>query len=42
MKVSKSPEEVEHSSSLFLETHGFPQCLGTIDKTHIEVKEPII
>ena len=31
IKVSKSPEGVEHSTSLFLETYGFPQCLGAID-----------
>ena len=40
MKVPKSPEEVEHSTSLFLETHGFPQCLSAIGGTHIEVTEP--
>ena len=37
MKVPKSPEEVEHSTSLFLETHSFPQCLETIDGAHIEL-----
>ena len=40
MKVPKSPEKVEHSTSLFLETHGIPQCLGAIDGTYIEIKEP--
>ena len=40
MKVPKSPEEVEHSTSLFLETHGILQCLGAIDGTHIKVIEP--
>ena len=39
-KVPKSPEEVEHSTSLFLETHGFSKCLGAIDETHIVVIEP--
>ena len=40
IKVPKSPEEVEHSTFLFLEIHGFPQCLGAIDRTHTEVMEP--
>ena len=40
MKVPKSPEEVEHSTSLIIDTHGFPQCLGAIDGTHTEVIEP--
>ena len=40
MKVPKSPEEVEHSAFLFLEFHGFSQCLGAIDRMHIEVIEP--
>ena len=39
MKVPKSTEDVGHSSSLLLETHGFPQCLGAIDGTHVEVIE---
>lgn len=38
MKVPKSPEEV--SAFLFLEFHGFSQCLGAIDRMHIEVIEP--
>ena len=42
MKVPKSPEEIEHSTSLFLEAHGCPQCLGAINRTHIEVIEPSI
>lgn len=40
MKVPKSPEEVEHSAFLFLEFHGFSQCLGAIDRMHIEVIKP--
>ena len=40
MKIPKSPEEVEHFTSLFLETHGFPKCLGATDGTHNEVIEP--
>ena len=39
MKVPKLPEEFEHSTSLFLETHGFPQYLGAINGTH-DVIEP--
>ena len=39
MKVSKSTEDAEHSSFLFLEAHAFPQCLGAIDGTHVEVIE---
>ena len=40
MKVPKSPVKVEHSTALFLETHGIPQCLSAIDGTHIEVIKP--
>ena len=40
MKIPKSPEEVEHFTSLFLETHGFPKCLGATDGTHNDVIEP--
>ena len=46
MKVPKSPEEVEHSAFLFhgfsnsFQIHGFSQCLGAIDRMHIEVIEP--
>ena len=40
IKFPKPPEEGQHSTSLFLETHSFPQCLGSIDGTHIAVIEP--
>ena len=40
MKVPKSPEKVEHSTFLFLETHGFSECLGAIDGTPIKFIEP--
>ena len=32
-----SEEEVTESYRLFLETHGFPQCIGAIDETHIPI-----
>ena len=33
-------EEVEEKASKYLEHHGFPQCIGAIDGTHIERKQP--
>ena len=40
MKLPATEEEVLELSSKYLENHGFPQRLGAIDGTHIEIKQP--
>ena len=35
IKLPRTEEEVNESYSLFFEKHGFPQCLGAVDGTHI-------
>ena len=40
IKFPKTKEEVEESSSLFYAKHGFPQCIGAIDGTHVPIKQP--
>ena len=34
-------EEVEKSVNLFYKQHGFSQCLGAIDGTHVNIKQPL-
>lgn len=34
--------EVEKLVSGFLKDHGMPQCLGTVDGTHIDIKQPAV
>ena len=34
IKLPITEEEVTESYRLFLEKHGFPQCIGAIDGTH--------
>ena len=38
--LSKTENEVIDLVKHFNRTHGFPQCLGAIDGTHIEIKQP--
>ena len=40
IKLPVTEEEVTESCRLFLEKHGFPQCIGAIDGTHIPIKRP--
>ena len=40
VKLPRAEEEVNESCSLFFEKHGFPQCLGAVDGTHIAIKRP--
>ena len=39
IKLLKSPEELKHFTFMFHESHGFPYCLATIDKTKKEIIE---
>lgn len=40
VKLLKNVTEVETLPENFLNAHGFPQCLGEIDGTHIRIKHP--
>lgn len=40
IKTPRTEAEVEELVSSFRQTHGLPQCLGAVDCTHIEVKQP--
>ena len=36
----KTKEEVEEAVKQFFLKHGFPQCIGAIDGTHVGKKQP--
>lgn len=38
--LPKTENEVTDQVKHFNRTHGFPQCLGAIDGTHIKIKQP--
>ena len=38
--LPKTEEAVKDKITNFFSVHGVPQCLGTNDGTHIEIKEP--
>ena len=40
IKLPQKEGKVNESCSLFFEKHGFPQCLGTVNGTHIAIKRP--
>ena len=40
IQLPMTEAEVEEHASKYLEYHGFPQCIGAIDGTHIEIKQP--
>ena len=40
MELPCSEEEVEEAIANLYKFHGFPQCIGAIDGTHIEIKQP--
>ena len=41
IKFPSTIEDVEQSVNLFYKYHGFPQCLGAIDGTHVNIKQPL-
>ena len=41
VRLPTSEREVQELVSQFYVYHGFPQCMGAIDGTHIPIKEPI-
>lgn len=42
IKLPCSEEEIKESAALFYGKHGFPQCIGAIDGTHISIRILII
>ena len=40
IKFPKTKEEIETAASKFYERHGFPQCIGAIDGTHVFIRRP--
>ena len=40
IKLPKTEVEVKEAVEKFYQKHGFPQCLGAIDGTHVFVKQP--
>eukprot|EP00112_Aurelia_sp_Birch-Aquarium-sp1_P012815 Seg270.2 transcript_id=Seg270.2/GoldUCD/mRNA.D3Y31 product="Protein ALP1-like" protein_id=Seg270.2/GoldUCD/D3Y31 len=38
--LPKTKEEVETSATKFYESHGFPQCIGAINGTHVFIRRP--
>ena len=40
IRVLSTEEDVNNLVKDFYEQHGFPQCLGAIDGTHIRIKQP--
>ena len=40
LKLPETAGKVENLTQKFLKHHGFPQCIGAIDGTHIPVRQP--
>ena len=41
MRLPHDEQGVQELVSSFYNSHGFPQCIGAVDGTHIPIKEPI-
>ena len=42
IKLPRTVEDVDNLVKNFHKAHGFPHCLGAIDGTHIEIKQPSV
>jgi hypothetical protein len=42
LRLPSTVPEVEKLVSGFQKDHGMPQCLGAVDGTHIEIKQPAV
>ena len=42
IRLPETEEEVQEMAVGFYERHGFPQCLGAVDGTHIGIKRPTV
>ena len=40
IKLPKAEEEVKDHAGKFYQKYGFPQCIGAVDGTHIQIKRP--
>ena len=42
IKMPRTKADVEESTAKFYATHGFPQCIGAVDGTHVPIKQPSV
>ena len=41
IKLPKSEQEMCEAISNLYDAHGFPQCIGVVDGTHMFIKQPL-